>query len=257
MEKLNMKQLKRWLLCAFLMALSLPVFAEGVEWFTDVPTAMDKARRENKIVMLDFTGSDWCGWCQRLKREVFDQPEFVAFAQENLVMVEVDFPHNKPQNPEQQSANRELAERYHIEGFPTLIYLNAVGQQVAIGGYIAGGPKNFIARTEQIPGIRHAAGTPGRGNQEANDPPRPPPAFVPITPSTPTLYTELALKGISGTKDRRMALINNETLMAGETAKIKVLNKRVEVCCKEIRDDSVLVTIDGKPAELKLGQHQR
>ena len=80
---------------------------------------------------------------------------------------------------------------------------------------------------------------------------------MPIAPATPTQYAELALKGISGSKDRRMALINNETLMVGETAKIKVQDNRVEVCCKEIREDSVLITIDGKPMELKLGQHQK
>ena len=59
--------------------------------------SMDKASAEHKVVLLDFTGSDWCGWCKRLKAEVFDQPEFAEFAQANLIMVEVDFPRNKPE----------------------------------------------------------------------------------------------------------------------------------------------------------------
>jgi thioredoxin-related protein len=253
-----MNTIRKWFVCAVLIVISLSARGDGVEWLTDVPTALEKARRENKIVALDFTGSDWCGWCQRLKREVFDQPEFAAFANENLVMVELDFPQHKEQSPELQAANRELANRFQIKGFPTLVYLNAAGQQVAIGGYIAGGAKNFIAKTEKIPGIRHVDGTtPQTPAQEAEEPRRPPPKFVPIAPTTPTVYMELALKGISGSKERRMALINNETLMAGETAKIKLLNSRVEVCCKEIRDDSVLVIVDGKTMELKLGQHQK
>ena len=191
--------IKRWLLCLGLIAASLPAYGAGLEWFTDVHAALDKARLENKIVLLDFTGSDWCGWCQRLKSEVFDQPEFTAFAQVNLVMVEVDFPHNKTQSPEQKAANEQLAATYHISGFPTLIYLNQFGQQVAIGGYIAGGARNFISQVERIPGIKHVDGTSlARKDQEPDAPPRPPPTFVPIAPATPIHYAELALKGISG-----------------------------------------------------------
>jgi len=250
--------MKKWLICAGVIAATLRIHGAEVEWLTDVPAALDKARLENKVVLLDFTGSDWCGWCQRLKREVFDQPEFAAFAQVNLVMVAVDFPHNKPQSPEQKAANEKLAGTFHISGFPTLIYLNQFGQQVAIGGYIAGGPKNFISQVERIPGIKHVEGSGvARKDQEPDAPPRPPPAFVPIAPATPIRYAELALKGISGPKDRRMAMINNETLLVGETAKIKVQDIRVEVFCKEIREDSVLITIEGKPMELKLGQHQK
>src|SRR5581483_6868463 len=158
---------------------------------------------------------------------------FASFAQANLVMVEVDFPHHKPQSPEQKTANEQLAETFHISGFPTLIYLNQFGRQVAIGGYIAGGPKNFISQVERIPGIKHVDGS-GlvKGSQEPDAPPRPPPAYDPVSPATPTRYSELALKGISGAKNRRLALINNETLMVGETAKIKIQDSRVEVCCK-------------------------
>lgn len=259
-EEPDMSTIKKWIICLGLIATVLPAFSEGLEWLTDVPMALDKARRENKIVMLDFTGSDWCGWCMRLKREVFDQPEFAAFAQENIVPVEVDFPHAKPQSVEQQAANQELAQKYQIRGYPTLIYLNSAGQKIAEGGYIEGGAKNFITATERIPGVRHVEGTTvARAVQpaQADEPPRRPPSFVPIAPTNPTRYGELALKGISGAANRRMALINNETLMVGETAKVKVQDKRVEVYCKEIREDSVLVTVDGTLTELKLGQHSK
>ncbi len=94
----------------------------------------------------------------------------------------------------------------------------------------------------------------GKADPGRDDPPHAPPAFVPVAPALPMHYGELALKGISGTKDRRMALINNQTFMAGETAKVKVQDSRIDVTCREIRDDSVLIVIDGKSQELKLTQ---
>ena len=66
--------------------------AEEVQWLTDLPKAQAKAKAENKLIMLDFTGSDWCGWCIKLNKEVFSKPDFAEFARKNLVAVEVDFP---------------------------------------------------------------------------------------------------------------------------------------------------------------------
>src|SRR5438093_919127 len=68
----------------------LPLTTAAATWLTDLPAAQAAAKAEKKIVLLDFTGSDWCGWCIRLKNEVFSQPEFDAFANANLVLVEVD-----------------------------------------------------------------------------------------------------------------------------------------------------------------------
>ncbi len=241
-------KIKIWLLGLLGLALVVqPVFAAEVEWFTDINAAMAKAKAENKFVMLDFTGSDWCGWCMKLKAEVFDQPEFAEFANIHFVMVEVDFPHNKPQTPAQIQMNRQLAQLYHIQGFPTTILLNSAGDQVGAGGYLEGGPKAFIATMEKIPGIKHMDSAVAE-----KDPPPKPPDYTPIAPAPPINYGALALKGISGAKDKRLAIINNQTMMAGETASVKVLDRRVKVLCKEIRDDSVLVTVDGKPMELKL-----
>src|SRR5512140_2965556 len=73
------------------LLLASPALAE-LSWMTDVPKALEKAKTENKLVMLDFTGSDWCGWCIKLNKEVFSKPEFIEYAAKNLVAVEVDFP---------------------------------------------------------------------------------------------------------------------------------------------------------------------
>lgn len=183
---------KKWLVFLGTIAATLRIQGAEVEWLTDVHAALDKARLENKFVLLDFTGSDWCGWCQRLKSEVFDQPEFAAFAQVNLVMVEVDFPHHKPQSPEQKAANDQLAGTYHITGFPTLIYLNQFSQQVAIGGYIAGGPKSFIAQVEKFPALNIGM-APASPKDLRNLTPLPAlrqpsyPLLPPLPPATPNL----------------------------------------------------------------------
>src|SRR5580698_6567572 len=122
--------MKKWL--AGLMALTLicRAGAEQLEWLTDVPAALAKAKAENKFVLLDFTGSDWCGWCMKLKSTVFEQPQFAAFARANLVMVEVDFPREKPQSDALKQANEALARQYDVSGYPTLIVLNRAGEQV-------------------------------------------------------------------------------------------------------------------------------
>jgi protein disulfide-isomerase len=242
--------MKRLLVC-LLLVLAAPVMAAEGEWLTDYHAALDKAAAEHKFVMMDFTGSDWCGWCMKLKSEVFDQPEFSAFARENLVLLEVDFPRRKQLSAEQQAANDALARNFGIEGYPTLIFVDATGKKVAQGGYIAGGPKRFIEATERIPGMKHVEVA---ARAEQPDPPRRAPTpFVPIPPTKPNYYSELALKAISGAPGHRMAQINNETLMVGESGKVRVRDAKVEVVCKEIRDDSVLITVDGKPMELKLG----
>lgn len=123
--------------------------AGAAEWLTDLPKAQAKAKAEKKLVMLDFTGSDWCGWCIKLHKEVFSKPEFEEYANKNLVLVEVDFPRAKQQTEELKQANQKLQQKYGIEGYPTLILLNGEGTKVAQSGYVQGGAKAFIADLEK------------------------------------------------------------------------------------------------------------
>ena len=120
------------------------------DWLTDLPQAQAKAKEENKLVMLDFTGSDWCGWCIKLNKEVFSQPEFADYAKKNLVLVEVDFPRSKPQSAALKKANAALQDKYKIEGYPTIIVLNSAGKKVGELGYQPGGPKPFIAELDKL-----------------------------------------------------------------------------------------------------------
>ena len=134
-------------LVALLFALSLPAFAE---WKTDLPAAKAQAQKENKVLLLDFTGSDWCGWCIKLNKEVFSTPEFAAYAEKNLVLMEVDFPNQKKQSDELKAANEKLQETYKVEGYPTIIVLDSEGKKIGELGYMAGGPKAFIEALEKL-----------------------------------------------------------------------------------------------------------
>jgi thioredoxin-related protein len=124
--------------------------AAELQWMTDLPKAQAKAKAENKLVMIDFTGSDWCGWCIKLNKEVFSKPEFAEYANKNLVPVEIDFPRKKEQSADLKKANQELQKKYKVEGYPTVIVLNAEGKKVGELGYQPGGPKAFIEELEKL-----------------------------------------------------------------------------------------------------------
>jgi thioredoxin-related protein len=124
--------------------------AENTEWLTDLAKAQSKAKAEKKLVLMDFTGSDWCPPCKALHKNVLVSPEFEAYAKTNLVLVEVDFPHSKPQSEELKKANEALQEKFNIEGFPTVILLDGNGKQLSkTVGYSGETPKQFIAAVEK------------------------------------------------------------------------------------------------------------
>ena len=122
----------------------------GLPWLTDLPQALAKAKVENKQVLVDFTGSDWCPWCIKLQKEIFQQDAFVEFAKKNLVLVEVDFPRAKAQSAELKRANQALLKQYGIEGYPTVLVFDSQGKQVGKLGYLAGGAKAFLGELEKL-----------------------------------------------------------------------------------------------------------
>ncbi len=134
-------------LLAYCCALMSAQSAE--QWQTDYSAALEQAGKENKMVLLDFTGSDWCGWCIKLKKDTFSKPEFQKFAEGSLVLVELDFPRKKEQSAELKKQNQELAEKFGIEGFPTLVLLDPQGKEAARNvGYLPGGPEGFVKWVE-------------------------------------------------------------------------------------------------------------
>ncbi len=135
---------------ALLALTSLPLFSAEAKWQTNYEVALKQASTEKKPLVIDFTGSDWCGWCIRLDKEVFSQPAFVSYAGQKLVLLKVDFP-RKTQLPEAQAAkNKELARNYRVRGYPSIIVLDPAGKQIGQLGYEKGGPKVWLAELEKI-----------------------------------------------------------------------------------------------------------
>ena len=118
-------------------------------WLTNYNKALEQAKAENKAVLMNFTGSDWCGWCIKMVKDTLSQKEFTDYAAKNLVLVEVDFPNKKEQSAEIKKQNAELQKQFDAKGFPTFVLVDkdgkALGKQV---GYLAGGPSAFIAKLD-------------------------------------------------------------------------------------------------------------
>ncbi len=119
---------------AALAALVAPAFA--AEWMTDFDAAKARAAAEGKSILMDFTGSDWCGWCIRLKKDVFDKADFSSYADENFVLMEVDVPNNPKFDPELLRRNRELCEQFQVDGFPSILVVTPAGE--VVGGFVGG-----------------------------------------------------------------------------------------------------------------------
>ena len=102
----------------------------GGEWLEDFEVAKALAAAQGRHVLLDFTGSDWCGFCIKLDKEVFDKPDFKAFSSKSLVLVKLDFPRNKAQSQKTKTQNASLQQKFRVEGFPTIVLLDGSGREV-------------------------------------------------------------------------------------------------------------------------------
>ena len=119
-------------------------------WHTTWEAVAAKAIASKRPILADFTGSDWCGWCIKLKEEVFDTPEFESWAARTVVLLEIDFPKNKSQSQEDKIANTQLAQKYGIKGFPTILLLNPDVTVIGKLGYRSGGAKTWIQAAEDV-----------------------------------------------------------------------------------------------------------
>lgn len=117
---------------------------DNLNWEENLETALQKAKAENKAVLVNFTGSDWCQWCIKLSDEVFSKSEFEDYAEDNLILVRLDFPRSIEQNAETKAYNNQLAQRYGVQGFPTVLLFNSQGKMVLQTGYQPGGPVSYV-----------------------------------------------------------------------------------------------------------------
>lgn len=154
-----MKKSIAWLFAGFLLAAGLPP-VRAVEWREDLAAAARDARESRRLLLLNFSGSDWCGWCKRLDAEVFSQPAFEAYAQSNLVAMVADFPQRTPQDPALQAQNMRLMRHFQVNTFPRLLLFSPDGELIGELGYQPGGAEAFIRAIQQAR-ARHQMRRPG------------------------------------------------------------------------------------------------
>jgi len=136
--------MKAFLSLLTFLALTSMASAAKEGWLDDYEKAKVQAKAENKKILLDFTGSDWCGWCIKLDKEVFSQQAWKDYAAKHLVLVEVDFPRGTPLPEATKKQNDALAKKFQIRGYPTIVITSASGTKRGELGYVEGGPEAFI-----------------------------------------------------------------------------------------------------------------
>ncbi|MDF1700455.1 MAG: thioredoxin family protein [Planctomycetota bacterium] len=125
-----------------------------IPWVLDFNAAKAKAKAENKHLLINFTGSDWCGWCKKLEGEVFGKKAFLDTATKNYVMVFLDFPNAQELKDKVVDAalNQRLSQEFGVAGFPTIMLTNADGHPYARTGYKAGGPAPYLEHLTELRG---------------------------------------------------------------------------------------------------------
>jgi protein disulfide-isomerase len=135
---------------ALLIAHGPLLAASGARWTTSFRQAQAEAKKTGKLILADFTGSDWCTWCVKLTNEVFKTDTFKKWAKENVVLLYLDFPQRTPQAAALKRQNQLLSQKYGVRGFPTILFLTADGAVAGRAGYKAGGPDAWIASVQSI-----------------------------------------------------------------------------------------------------------
>ena len=124
--------------------------ASQIRWYTNYSEAAALAQKENKPLVLFFTGSDWCGWCKKLHKEVFASPEFAKEVGNSFVFVELDFPMNQQLAPQEAQQNAALKQKYGVTGYPSVIVLSSNQDFIAETGYRPGGGKAYADYLKQL-----------------------------------------------------------------------------------------------------------
>jgi thioredoxin-related protein len=145
----------RTALIAALGFLLLAAAAPAAElWTEDAKAAMAQAAKEKKDLLIDFTGSDWCGWCIKLDKEVFSEAAFADEAVKNFVFLKLDFPQKRPLSDETKKQNAEWQAKFGIGGYPTIILADAEGRAYAKTGYRQGGAEAYLKHLAELRAVR-------------------------------------------------------------------------------------------------------
>ena len=123
------------------------------QWTMDFDAAKTLAKEKNLPILINFTGSDWCGWCKLMDRSVCSKPEWEAYAKENLVLVYIDFPQDKALVPVHFVArNQKLSDSFDVRGYPTYIVLASDGETRLgqLGASRTATPESFMADLKKL-----------------------------------------------------------------------------------------------------------
>ena len=154
----KIKTMKKLLVISLLFTSTIAFGQEKSKWYIDFEKAAQVSLQTGKPILADFTGSDWCGWCKKLKKEVFITTQFKDWADQNVVLLELDYPRKKQQDEKIKKQNRELQQIFQVRGYPTIHIFNVkvntdnqleflpIGQT----GYVAGGPTPWINNANSI-----------------------------------------------------------------------------------------------------------
>lgn len=149
--------MRRLLLLVAFVSLGLTIQAQDNVWETDLTKAINLSEKSKKPILMFFTGSDWCGWCVRLQKEVFNTSSFTEWANQNVILLELDFPRRTSITPELQKQNADLQSFFKVSGYPTIWITKATktGKQISFEqlgstGYVSGGPDVWIQGANRI-----------------------------------------------------------------------------------------------------------
>jgi len=136
-----------------LIAFAFSAQAAGENWLTDYEKALSKAKEENKIILVEFHGSDWCPPCMKLNDEVLKTSAFKSFADEKLILVDADFPRTTDLPEKVKAQNEELAKKFGVRYFPTVVLLDADENVLdKMVGFPKGGLDGFLSFVKkQVP----------------------------------------------------------------------------------------------------------
>ncbi len=122
----------------------------AASWLDNYAQAQAKAEDSGRPILINFTGSDWCGWCIRLDQEVFDRDAFKTYAEENLVLFVADFPRGFELPEDVARQNQQLAQKHGVRGFPTILLIESDGTVIAQTGYRRGGAEAYVEHIEEL-----------------------------------------------------------------------------------------------------------
>ena len=129
--------------------------AEDIEyelgtWITDYNAALQYAKALDRPIMANFTGSDWCPWCFKIRDEILVKEAFKAYARDNLVLLTLDFPRQKKLPQAEVDQNNRLLQQFDVSGFPTIMLIDSNGKEIARTGYQPGGAEPYVKHLKSL-----------------------------------------------------------------------------------------------------------